>query len=380
MTRTTGAIAVLSSCLGAGLIVATLGAQSPARATSATWDPKAAAAYLDGRQIWWQSWPNAHKDHDTFCISCHTAMPYAISRAALRAPLSESGPSAPERKLIEAVTTRVRLWREVEPWYPDQLRGLPKTSESRGVESVMNALVLATRDAQRGVISDEGKMAFDNMWALQFKTGPQSGAWAWLNFGYEPWESVNSPAFGASLAAVAIGTAPGGYAASADLQERLKPLREYLHKASSEANLVNRAYILWASSKLPGVLSADERKATIEALTSKQQADGGWNTALLGDYKRVDNTAQFTETDGYATALVSFALQQSGVPRTHPAVARGLAWLSQHQDRTDGRWPATSPNKQRDPASEPAQFMSHAATAFAVLALTEKPSEHGTQR
>jgi squalene-hopene/tetraprenyl-beta-curcumene cyclase len=379
MNRTAGAVAVLSSCLGACMIVATLRAQAPAPA----WSPRAAAAYLDGRQIWWQSWPNASRDHDTFCISCHTAMPYAIARSALRAPLSESAPSAPERALIENVTKRVRLWREVDPWYPDQLRGLPKTSESRGAESIMNALVLATRDAQSGMsgsMSDEGRMAFDNMWALQFKTGPQSGAWAWLNFGYEPWESVNSPYFGASLAAVAIGTAPGGYAASPDLQERLRPLRAYLNKGAKESNLVNRALILWASSKLPGTLSAEERQSIIDALTSKQQADGGWSTALLADYKRVDGSTQDTATDGYATALVSYALQQAGVPRSKPAVARGVAWLNQHQDRTDGRWPAVSPNKQRDPASDPAKFMSDAATAFAVLALTETPNERGTQR
>jgi squalene-hopene/tetraprenyl-beta-curcumene cyclase len=378
MTRTAGAVAVLSSCLAACMIVATLRAQTPAP----SWSAKAAASYLDARQTWWQSWPNASRDHDTFCISCHTAMPYAIARSALRAPLSESGPSAPERALIENVTKRVRLWREVDPWYPDQLRGLPKTSESRGAESIMNALVLATRDAQSGMsaMSDEGRMAFDNMWALQFKTGPQSGAWAWLNFGYEPWESVNSPYFGASLAAVAIGTAPGGYAAAADLQERLKPLRAYLNKGAKESNLVNRALILWASAKLPGTLSADERQAIIEELTSKQQADGGWSTALLADYKRVDGSTQDTSTDGYATALVSFALQQAGVPRRQAAVARGLAWLSQHQDRTDGRWPATSPNKQRDPASDPAKFMSDSATAFAVLALTETPGDRGTQQ
>src|SRR5260221_13401160 len=151
-------------------------------------------------------------------------------------------------------------------------------------------------------MSDEGRMAFDHMWALQFKTGPQSGAWAWLNFGYEPWESVNSPYFGASLAAVAIGTAPGGYAASADLQERLKPLRAYLNKGAKESNLVNRALILWAAAEVPGTLSADEQQAVIEALTSKQQADGGWSTALLADYKRVDGSTQDTATDGYATA------------------------------------------------------------------------------
>src|SRR5215469_4368860 len=49
-----------------------------------TWDPKAAAAYLDRRQLWWMEWPRAQRDHETFCVSCHTAVPYALSRSALR--------------------------------------------------------------------------------------------------------------------------------------------------------------------------------------------------------------------------------------------------------------------------------------------------------
>ncbi len=47
-----------------------------------------------------------------------TATPFALGRPALRGPLGESSASANERKLLENVTKRVRLWREVEPCYP----------------------------------------------------------------------------------------------------------------------------------------------------------------------------------------------------------------------------------------------------------------------
>jgi hypothetical protein len=67
------------------------------------------------------------------------ALPFALARPALRSALGESQPSEGERKVVEDVVTRVRLWREVEPFYPDQTVGLPKTSESRGTESVLNA-------------------------------------------------------------------------------------------------------------------------------------------------------------------------------------------------------------------------------------------------
>ena len=46
------------------------------------------------------------------------------------------------------------------------------------------------------------------------------------------------------------------------------------------------------------------------------------------------------------------------------------AWLAKHQDSATGKWMATSLNKQRDPATAAANFMSDAATGFAVLALT----------
>jgi hypothetical protein len=76
-----------------------------------SWDQKAAAAYLDQRAAWWMEWPKAARDHETFCVSCHTAVPYALSRPALRKSLAETAPSANERKLLDNVTKRVRFWK-----------------------------------------------------------------------------------------------------------------------------------------------------------------------------------------------------------------------------------------------------------------------------
>lgn len=74
-------------------------------------------------------WPSAARDHGTFCVSCHTAAPYALARPALRRALGESGPSANEVRLLDNITYRVRQWKEVEPFYPDQTRDIPKTSD-----------------------------------------------------------------------------------------------------------------------------------------------------------------------------------------------------------------------------------------------------------
>ena len=134
-------------------------------------EPQGAAAYLDQRATWWTTWPTAQRDHGTFCVSCHTALPYALARPALRQPLGESAPAPSEAALLANISKRVTMWRDVEPFYPDQTRGVPKTSESRATEAILNAVILARRDAASGAISDEGRRALDNVWALQMKTG-----------------------------------------------------------------------------------------------------------------------------------------------------------------------------------------------------------------
>jgi squalene-hopene/tetraprenyl-beta-curcumene cyclase len=329
---------------------------------------KAAAAYLDARAESWSTWSNAQRDRGTFCMSCHTTLPYALARPELRERIGEAQPSAAETKILDNLVTRARSWREVEPFYPDQTRGIPKTSESRAIEAVMNAVVLSRRDARSGHLSDDTRTAFDVMWGLQMKTGPNNGAWTWLNFNYEPWESPNSPYFGASLAAIAVGSAPEGYAASPAIQDRLQALRGYFQRQHGTVSLLNQLMGLWASGTVHDLLTAEQRNATIAAAFAAQQADGGWSTSSLGAYQRVDKTANDTKSDGYGTALACLALQAAGVQ--DPRVTKGLDWLRQNQDGATGRWTATSLNKQRDPASEPGKFMDDAATAYAVLALT----------
>jgi squalene-hopene/tetraprenyl-beta-curcumene cyclase len=354
------------------LVVAIAGAvRADGPADPRSWDPKAAAAYLDGRAQWWSTWQNSARDHETFCVSCHTAAPYALGRPALRRPLGEQARSPQENRLVDNVVKRVTMWKDVAPFYPDQTRGIPKSSESRGTESVLNALVVSGRDAERGHMSDEGRTAFANMWALQMKTDATSGAWTWLNFHYEPWESTDSPYFGATLAAIAVAQAPEAYAESADIQENLKQLRTFFQREFDRQPLFNKVMALWASSGLKGVLTPEQRTAIIDAALTKQQPDGGWATASLGTYKRVDNSALDTRSDGYATGLVTLALQRAGVSKTNAQLAKGLDWLRANQDKATGQWPASSLNKQRDPASDVGRFMSDAATAYAVLSLTQ---------
>ena len=277
--------------------------------------------------------------------------------------------SPQELRLRENVITRVTQWKDVEPFYPDQLRGLPKTSESRGTESILNALVLVSADARTGHLSPEGRLALNNMWPLQMKTGDMNGAWAWLQFHNAPWEG-DSQYYGSALAAMVIGTAPDKYAAEPAIQDGIKALRGYLVRGMGAQTPADRAMLLWASAKLPELLTPDQQKAIAAELISKQLSNGGFSmSSLVGGWKRRDDTPLDTAADGYATGLLTVALQQSHIAGTAEIVKRATAWLATNQDKTDGRWAATSLNKQRELSSDAGRFMSDAATAYAVLAL-----------
>jgi squalene-hopene/tetraprenyl-beta-curcumene cyclase len=339
------------------------------RARDATWDAKAAAAYLDGRMEWWMGWSSSQRDHETFCISCHTALPYALAQPSLRTVLPVEDRLPRERRLLDNVTKRVRLWQEVQPFYPDSAKSPGKTAESRGTESILNALILAANEPSRTGQSAEGRLALDNMWAQQVKSGDTAGAWPWLQFHNAPWEG-DSQYYGATLAALAVGMAPAGYRDTPAIQEGLGLLRQYLTKERESQTLIDRVILLWASVRLPALLTTAERQSIIKEVLGQQRDDGGFSlSTLVGQWKRKDKTPLDVRSDGYATGVVALALRQTGMRPETPPLRRSIEWLSRNQEKADGRWSAYSLNKQRELSSDAGLFMSDAATAYAVLAL-----------
>jgi hypothetical protein len=350
------------------------GFAGPATVGAGAWDKAAAAKYLDDREVWWQDWPKAQKDHGTICISCHTTVPYAMARPALQAALHEASAAAPESALIASVEKRVGQWSEVVPFYSDANDGPGKTAESHATEAVMNAVILLSYDASHGHPRAITRTALDEAWALQLQAGDDAGGWIWQNFHLSPWESNESSYQGAAMLMLELGTAPARAGRTAEDAHHEALLQGYLRKHYAGQPLLNRLYVYWASATSPGLLNAAQRVELLSQVKSLQQPDGGWKLASLDSIDRVDKTAQPTESDGYATALVALALEVNVPDRKDASLRSALAWLNTHQGK-DGRWQAASLNKQRDPESNIGKFMSDTATAYAVLALEQAPAK-----
>jgi len=347
-------------------------------AVQPSWSPKAAASYLDGRADWWLKWSGAARGQGTACASCHTSTPIALARPALGAQLGEAAAGVIEKKLIDNMKKRVDNWETIvdgttsdkDPFkcfYSD------KEPESLGTEAVLNALILVNHDARRakGAMSAVTKKALEHLWEQQ----QENGAWEWLDFGLNPWEK-DGAYYGASLAAIAVGSAGKSYYEQPDVQAKVAALKKYLNTQSTNQPLHHRVLALWASSRLPGVVTEKDKQKLIEELLNAQEADGGWSLPKLGKngsgggaWKSHGVHPTGAVSDGYATGLVVLALKGAGVGADNPKLQKAIHWLVTNQN--EGAWPANYLNKQRDPQDNLGKFMRDAATAFAVMALAE---------
>jgi squalene-hopene/tetraprenyl-beta-curcumene cyclase len=284
------------------------------------------------------------------CGTCHTNYPYLIARPLLlkkeeRTQLDKSAPVLAEiRKFFEE---------QVESW--DANKSKPRWD----TEVAATAISLALNDANTtGKLHPKTRSALDRMWTLQ----KPNGAWNWLKCNWPPFE--HDDYYGAVFVAVGVGLAPDGYAETEKAKAGMEKLRKYL-KDTPSPDLHHKAWLLWASLKVDGLMTAEERAKTIQELCALQHEDGGWSLHALGAWKRRDGSAndKAAPSDGYGTGLVVYVLRQAEIPAADAHVKKGADWLRTHQ-RVSGRWFTRSLNNDK------AHYITNAGSSFAVMALS----------
>ena len=329
------------------------------------WNPRLAADYLDAREKAWFAWPVAKTAGGT-CVSCHTGMAYLLARPALRKLLGEAQPTEYETGLLDGMKQRTLKGERMfggATWAHE-----PGASQAGDVQTILAALLLA-RDDRSSIMSQATEQAFDSLWASQRREGPTKGAWSWFELNLDPYETIDSAYYGATLAAVAAGSAPASYREKPDVKTHIVDLVAYLRSAQEGQPLHNRLMLLWVAAALPGALPKDACQQLVAEALGKQQPDGGWTLESLGPWKEHPTALPSSGSNAYATAVVAVALERAGLTRSNPGLAKALDWLRSHQNPA-GYWDAISMNKRYDAGSMQELFMRDAATSFAALALT----------
>jgi squalene-hopene/tetraprenyl-beta-curcumene cyclase len=228
------------------------------------------------------------------------------------------------------------------------------------------------------------RQALDAMWKRQ----RDDGGWEWP-FRDTPPLKVREH-YAATLAAVAAGMAPDGYAETEPARRGLAALRGYLETHPAET-LHEEAMLVWASSVVAELASDELRRQSLDRLVAAQRPDGGWSLASLVENSRAPATPtaeaaarlraqpgygteflvyagrdaaykSVLTSDGYATGLAIYVARQAGVSATDKRLRRGITWLKANQ-RASGRWftPSQAWHKQN--------LIANAGTAYVVLAL-----------
>jgi squalene-hopene/tetraprenyl-beta-curcumene cyclase len=292
--------------------------------------------YLDGVARFWMD--------KNSCGACHVNFPYLMARPLLPGPRT---PLVPETRnfMLNRKTTHNAFFSDA--------------------EKVGIAFALAWHDSRTtGKLQPDTRQALRRMWSVQKPTG------TWMKMGcgsFPPLE--NDFVYTATLAALAAGIAPEGYARTAEARAGLTRVRGYLAKVRGP-DLHHHSMLLWASLYVENLMTPEERQQTIKALLASQKKDGGWSlVGLRPSLARL--IGESPSSDGYGTGFAIFVLRQAGVSASRPEIARGVRWLQNNQ-RASGRW-FTPSHAAGDPTEGGVGardlYIQSLGTAFAVLAL-----------
>jgi squalene-hopene/tetraprenyl-beta-curcumene cyclase len=292
------------------------------------------------------------------CVTCHTNGTYMVTRPSLSQTL---GPPPDSTR----------------SFFLSQLAELQKEDHDRLRQSIRPAQViyiaagLAEWDAHvLKSLSAETESALEIMFAIQ----EPNGTWGSLDC----WPPFESDAYHeATVAAMAAATAPGWLqkiesSGNASLQAGVQRLKTYL-MSTPPLHDYSRVLLLWANSRMGGLLTAEQKQQLLEIVLKHQRDDGGWSIRSFaapeawggGNRARKLRTETDFETpasDGHMTGLALIVLRSSGIEASDARVQRGVAWLKSNQ-RESGRWWTRSLN------TDGPHFITYSGTAYPLVAL-----------
>jgi squalene-hopene/tetraprenyl-beta-curcumene cyclase len=301
-----------------------------------TYSEEKARAFLDDVSLQWS--------RQNRCGTCHTTISYLMARPLIR----DSDNGAAWSEVRHAVTAFA-------------FDGIARHAPDAAFIVGHTAAALAVGDATSGrPLQSDTRALLDYMWSAQ---GPD-GTWLVPQKGMLPFLE-RDPRYLAYLVALGVGYAPGHYYADPSAMAGFARLRGFIrHHPPADAH--DKAVLLWASARTPGLITADERASYARTLLALQRQDGGWTLPSLGTWPRHDGAPNDPEgdSDGYATSLAALALCQAGYGVKDKPVGRVVEWIRGHQ-RASGRWYTRSLYSDRFQ-----NYLSNMGTAYAVMALS----------
>lgn len=292
------------------------------------------------------------------CVSCHTNGIYMTVMPALASSLGK--PSDATREFfLETLKTmsaepKVKLRQSTKP-----------------AQVIYLAAGLAEWDAN---ITKQLSAETDQALSLMLGIQDDKGTWGSLDC----WPPYESDAFHeATVAAMAVATAPGWLQKLAETKNEkllasVEKLKTYL-RTETPPHDYGRVLLLWANSRMKGLLDDAKPRELIDMLAKHQRDDGGWSIRTFaapeswGKGNRAEKLKAESEfanplSDGHMTGLAIIVLREAGVAANEPRLQKGISWLSTNQ-RESGRWWTRSLN------TDSWHFITYSGTAFPLLAL-----------
>ncbi len=289
------------------------------------------------------------------CVSCHTHGMFMLTRPALS-------------KYWGKPPTAVR------DFVVQQARDILQDNDSTGSTPAQIAYIargLAEWDAHvNKTMSPETDSTLRYVIGLQDDDGSIKASYRW--------PPINSDTYHATImAAMATATAPG-WRENMDNEEissRVERLDDYL-KNTTPKHDHQRLLLLWASTRVPNLLTEQQQQRIIDMIWKHQRDDGGWSirTFASPDEFGGGKKAELLKTDphylnpvsdAYQTGLAIVVLRDAGIPAHDERIVRGVKWLLSNQ-RESGRWWTRSLN-----TTSRFHYITYSGSAYASLALAQ---------